>query len=517
MNRTHPSPVTGTLLLLTLLVLLPAAARGGGGPLGFLEAHDPSQAWVVDSGFDPLAVYGLALDPPWQVGLDALTRVDVDLAGPEPELLSTPPLGAGGWLMSFALSPDGDTAVASTLGPNGLLVVRGLRQGEPAVDAVLPMERFPLSLDVSPDGRTAVAGLQLGGPGTAQVAVIAGLPEAPFVEEIVDLGIAAEVLGAVESVDFGRDGRRVLVQTALHRHPAPPLFFLPDVVLQVVELGPGAARVSEPLVLPPQPFLPPGPPFEGLATGRALGDSAILCDGDTAVVGSTGALNLFQPDARVLLVRGVRSGALRVERVLTLAEGVGIAPFQVTVAPDCSAWITNTFDASVTRIGGLLSGDLGAVELESHSTVYPFPAEPALTPDGARLLVHHPRTPANGVPPPAVTVLDARTGAVLGPPLGGPVVAWAEVKDGTLATVEPGLVDHLRALGRSGHGPTTERLVGLVRRAVALAAEGRPAAARAQLTAFLAQVDSLAARGVLGPVEAWLYHDLAGAGLQALP
>lgn len=514
MKRTHRTHAAATLILASCLPLFSVAeVPEADDPLGFLDTQDAAHAWVIDSGFDPGAFYGLTFDPPWRIGTNALTRIG--LAG-APQILSTTPLGNAGSVMTFALSPDGDTALVSTLLPNQILVVRGLRQDLPQVTATLPVALFPLSFDFAPDGRSAAAGLQRNGPGTAQIARIVGLPETPAIGEAVDLGAHANVLSAVESVDWSRDGRRILVQTALHQHPAPPLFFLPEIAMQVLALDDGNAQVSAPLILPAEPFLRPRPPFEELLTGVAIGDSVILCDGDTALVGSTGALNLGQRDARLLFLRGVRAGSLVVERILTLDDGVGVAPFQVTVGPDCAAWVTNTFDGSVTRVGGLLVGDFGAIELRTFATSYPFPGEPAATSDGRRLLVHHPRAPRNGVPPAAVTVWDPPDDTAVGSPLTGPVTAWIEVKDATLAAQRPGLLDYLRALSTPERAAQFERLIGHVRRAIDFAAGGHSPAARAELLAFRNQVEFQKNRGMLAEAEARLFTDLAVAGQQAL-
>lgn len=500
--------------LLGCLGLLPVTAVAAENPLGFLRQQDADHAWVIDSGFDPGAFYGLSLDPPWVGGGNALTRIG--LGEGAPRILSTTPLGADGAAMSLALSPDGDTALVSTLRPSQVLVVRGLRRGAPRVTAALPLERFPLSFGFAPDGRWAAVGLQLDGPGTAQVALLGGLPEAPALGRVVDLGVRADVLSAVESVDVSRDGGRLLVQTGLHRHPDPPLFFLPDIALQVVDLRRANASASDPLILPAEPTLPPEPAFEGLQTGRALGDSVILCDGDTAVVGSTGAINLGQPDARLIFVGGVLSDDLRVERVLTPADGVGIGPFQVALGPDCAAWVSNTVESSVTRIDGLLAGDLDGLELTTHPIGGVAAAEPAVTPDGGTVLVHRPRAPRDGAPPATVAVIDAGTGEPLGPPLAGPLAAWIEVKDSTLATHPPGLVDHLHALAEPSNASELGRLVALVERAAERAAADDPAAAREGLLSFSSKVEDLRLRGTIGRVEARLFHDLAATALAVL-
>ena len=333
------------------------------------------------------------------------------------------------------------------MAPHQILVIRGLADSSPWIAATLDVEKIPLSFGFSPDGTRAAVGNQLNGAGKASVTLLRGLPAAPVIDRTLGLKARAKVLSAVESVEFTRRGDSLVAQIGLHDEAASPGFFLANVVLQVVHDPFGEPEVSSPLRIPAGSWIPPTPPFEGLRTGRALGDSALLCDGDTLVTPVPGALDIGQPDARIVIVRGVRTGELSIQRTLTPLDGVGIAPFQVTLANDCSAIVTNTFSSTVTRITGLLDPDPNAIRLLSWNTSYPFPAEPAVVANGSALFVHHPRPPISNVPPAAVSGYRVRDGRILKRRVvEGPVRAWLQVKDQTLATWPAGLVDYLEGV-----------------------------------------------------------------------
>lgn len=494
------------------LALGAVAATAAAADLRFLDAADASRAFVLDSTFDPTPWVG-ELDPPYEPGADRLVALTELATGGR--VAAQIDLDAPGTAFAFALSPDGDTAIVLMIEPHGLVVVRGLAGSDAHVADIVPLAEQPLSAAFAPDGRSAAIGQQRSGAGHATLSLIDGLPDAPRVARLVGLGIEAAVLSAVESVDFGLDGRRLLVQTALHDEPAAPGFFLPRVALQVVSIGPARARpkVSEPLWLPATPALPPAPPFGGLDTGVALGDSAIGCDGETAVVPVSGALDLGQPDARVLLVEGIRRARPRLAAVLTPADGVGIAPLQVARMPDCRALLTNVFSGTATTL--TWSPAERRPTLASYPLGAPFPAEPAATADGRHAIVHHPRVPLDGVPPALVTVYTADTMTPAGPPVGGPVRAWVQVKDSTLAVFPPGLVDLVRAA--TAHDPDAGMQLGsLVRRAIDAAAAGQTGLAAASLARFDAELRRLERHGVVAAPNARAMHDLARVGLRSL-
>lgn len=527
------SGTTVPLLALTLFLAvgleapaqeLPVPKHAGDGPLRFLAAQPGWIAYALDSAFDPTGFVGV-LDPPYEPGENLLAVLS--RRGGDPRVARTLRLGDQGFVLSFALSPDGDTALVGRHAPEEVLVVRGLRLGRPHVAEAIPLATAPLSFAFAPDGTFAVVGNQTG-PGEASLTVVAGLPGAVRVAGAVGLGIEAQVLGAVESVDFSHDGRRLLVHTALHDDPAPPGFLMPRVVLQVVRgLDPGAPGpgpdVSEPLLLPRESALPPEPAFAGLPTGVALGDSALLCDGDSAIVPVSGALDLGQPDARIFLVRGLEAGRPEIARTLSPADGLGVAPLQVALAPDCSrAVVTNVFTGDASLLTGLGDPTFASVEVTALSLGFPFPAEPAIAPGGDTLWVHHPRIPLDGVPPAAVTVFDlagpgqaALTPA--GPPVMGPVRAWLQAKDRTLAAHPPSLVNYVMAFTEGLAIQVRRSLYRDVRAAIVLSeVRGLEGVAAHFLDRFLDKVARFEGEGKLTAVEARVLTDLAGVGLRRL-
>lgn len=522
-KRTVLSP-----LVLALALLLGGASAGSGqdavtashraeSPLGFLAVKPAWRAYALDSAFDPTPFLGV-LDPPYEPGenlLSVLTR-----NGADPRVGRTVPLGSAGYALAFDLSPDGDTALVGRHDPSEVLVVRGLLTGRPRIAATLAVPSAPLSFAFAPDGTYALVGDQAG-PGEATLTRVGGLPDAPRLDGTVALGVEAQVLTAVESVDFSHDGDRLLVQTALHDDPAPPGFLLPRVALQVVRgfAGGGTPVVSEPLMLPRDAALPPQPPFTDAPTGVALGDSALLCDGDSAIVPVSGAIDLGQPDARIFLVRGLEAGAPEIARTLSVADGVGIGPLQVALMPDCGgAIVTNVFSGDVSLICGLDDPTFASVEVTSSPLSYPFPAEPAVAPYGKALWVHHPRVPLDGAPPAAVTVLEMDDGALApaGAPLTGPIRAWLQAKDRTLATHPPSLVNYVVVFTEGLPLRVRHTLYRDVRAAIVLAGAGLHGLAVHFLESFRGNVADFEAEGKLTPVEARVLRDLAEVGRRRL-
>ncbi len=415
--------------------------------LHFLLPKSSGVAYGLDSAFDPTPFLG-ELQPPYEAGGNVLTPIH---GLPDVPALGEPiSLGGDGAVLAFSLSPDGDSAAAVRIRPNELLILRGFGDGQAVVESTVALDGQPLSLAFSPSGDHLAIGLQ--GMGEASVAIVDMFADTAEVREIVGLGVSAVALDAVEAVEFAMNGRSLLAQFSIHNAPAgTPAFFAPDVFLaQIRQQAGGGFAVSAPLPLPSQPVLPPKPPFDQLNTGVALGDFVQLCDGDSALVPVSGALDIGQPDARIIRVGGLAAGHLGVSQVLTVADGVGIAPFQIALAADCdTAFISNAFSGDITRISGLAGSGSENLTLETFPLASPFPAEPVITPNQASVLVHHPRVPLNQVPPALVTAYHAGDLAPAGEPMIGPVRAWLQAKDQTLAANPVSFVDILHASGLS--------------------------------------------------------------------
>lgn len=502
-------------------VLLAAACSNGPegtvahGRLAFLAPQDATRAYVIDSGFDPLFVGVGPFDPPYEPGTNQLTV----LGGVGTELFVERTIDLGeGTAVVFGLSPDGDTALVGTKRPPRweLVVVRGLRRGPAHVARRQPLPWLPSAFAFSPDGTTAYVGS--GQETSLVVAVVDGLPDAPRVGRTIDLGVSGSVHATANSLDLSLDGTRLLVQSVVQDTLAFPDGFLLRPLIQVVKdpAGPDP-EVSAPLELPTAPALPPQPPFEGLSTGIALGDSAILRDGDCAIVPCSGALDLGQPDARIFLLRGIRAGEPRIARVLTPDDGVRPSPFQVSLFPDGDrAMVSNTLDASVTIVSGLSVPGFSSVHLESFPVLRSPAAEPSVTPDGRALVVLHKQAPIDGSLPAAVSNYSLGLGTVtpLGAPLGGPVRAPPYWKDSTLETFQPGLSDGLRATTLPV--PMGKDLQSRIDAAVWFADRGKDQEATEQLRGFREEVRRLEQINELSPLEAGMLDTLAHVGVERL-
>ncbi|MDJ0654455.1 MAG: hypothetical protein QNJ40_09900 [Xanthomonadales bacterium] len=426
---------------LPALLLLASCAAQGANPadLAFLGSAESSYAWVLDSSYDPTPVIGV-LDPPYQAGRNQLSRIDLATG----EIDAAIALGDRAPVLAFSLSPDGTTGIALRIFDNALLVISGMDEPATAELREYPLPHQPLSAGFFGGGAHAVIGYQTGA-GALLAGVVENLDQ-PVVHVPSELGIEAPYLGAVEAIAVTHDDRRVITQSALHQvPPSDPAFFTPQIAVQSHELLHGQLVPDSTLLLDPIPVLPPSPPFDHLETGVALGDFAVGCDDDRLVVPVSGALDLGQPDARVLILKGVSDGFLELEQTLSIADGVGLAPLQIDLAADCDLGvITNVFAGTVTRLTGIAGGRF---QLDETPLIMPFPAEPAISPDMQTLVVHHPRPPLNGVPPGNVTIYQLSNVAPRGGPVFGEVRAWLQAKDRTLATWPPGLMDRVISFG----------------------------------------------------------------------
>ena len=376
------------IILVSLLYVCAASAQPG--PLDFLGNADSGVVWVLDSSLDPEPFVG-PLNPPYDVGENALTRIDLETG----DVTASIPLGLSGPVLAFELSPDGDTAIAARIFNNALVVIDGLSSPETATIREYPLPMQPLALAFTADGRRAAIGYQTGA-GEAHIAMITGLNQSDVtIGEPVSLGVSAQFLTAVEAIDFSLDGSRLVTQTALHDAPPPdPVYFMPRIALQSNAVWADGIAVGPAYEPDRQSVLPPMPPFTNAPTGVALGDFALTCDGLTALVPVSGALDIGQPDARILVVDGINTGHLVLRETLTPANGVEIAPFQIALSADCDrAVVTNAFSGTMTEINGVRAGQF----LPGGSPLLmPFPGEPAITADSRYVAVQHPRPPLDG-------------------------------------------------------------------------------------------------------------------------
>ncbi|MDJ0909773.1 MAG: hypothetical protein QNI99_11310 [Woeseiaceae bacterium] len=427
------------IILLPLLFACAVSAEPG--PLDFLDRADSDVVWVLDSGLDPTPFIG-PLNPPYEVGQNALTRLDLATG----EITASIPLGSSGPVLAFELSPDGDTAIAARIFDNALLVIDGLASPETVTIHEYPLPLQPLSLAFSSDGRRAAIGYQTGA-GEAYVALVDRMDSSdPSIQDPVGLGISADYLTAVEAIDFSLDGSRLVTQTAMHDvAPPDPAYFMPRVALQSSAVWADGIAVGPAFEPGRQSILPPAPPFSGAPTGVALGDFALTCDGLTALVPVSGALDIGQPDARILVVDGINTGHLVLRKTLTPADGVDVAPLQVALSADCErALVTNAFAGTMTHLTGVREGDFA---LTGNPLLMPFPSEPAISADSRYIVIQHPRPPLDGVPPSNVTVYDGGTLTPALAPIFGPVRSWLQAKDRTLAVWPAGLLDRVDAAG----------------------------------------------------------------------
>lgn len=427
------------IIVLTLaLTQSPQVVFGSG--LDFLLPKPADHAYVLDSAFDPTGFIGV-LNPPYEPGDNQITVLG-ELPG-APSIVDVVPLAADTPIFSMAMSPDGRTMAVTRMITNEVLIVRDFHDAMSMSIEVVPMPDLPLALGFSPTGDRLAVGLQ--GTGQATVQLVEQVRTVPALGELVELGISSDVLNAVEAIGFDFSGRRVLAQVSLHQaHLPDPAFFVPQIVLVPMDVSGGEVLVGAAWFAPQESFLPPTPPFDALSTGAPLGDFAWLCDGDRVIVPVSGALDIGQADARILVLSGASGTGLELMHTFTLLDGVGIGPFQIDLGADCdTAIVTNAFSGDLTRIRGL-DGPWQDWTLSTHSASSPFPSEPAFSPDQNALLIHHPRVPLDGVPPSVVTSYSGADLAPLGAPLSGPVRAWAQVKDSTLTTWPASFVDRLR-------------------------------------------------------------------------
>ncbi len=491
------------------------------GRLDFLKMQDSTRAYAIDS---PFSIPNLT--PPYEPGLGQL----VVLGGVKSTLfVERTVLAEGSFVGALEMSPDGDTAalLGRGLAGNRIVIVRGLKSGaisQRAVQLLAP----PFSLTWSPDGTYLVVGLELmgdEGPQSVKMSLISGLPDAPRLEYTFDLGLSVMPPGYTDIayLEISRDGGRLLVQAHQHLGNVLPVEGLPIVTLLVLaNVRPGAAPfISGKLVLPADnPALPPAPALAGMPTGVANGDSALLCDGDSAIVPVPGAFGpLNSPDARIFLIRGVSTGKLTIVRTLGPADGVPPANYQVALATDCDrAVITRNFRGNALAVvTGLSDPSFASVSVRALPSSYNYgPAEASITADNQTIVAAHPRFPASIYPAAATNYEFGPSFTPLGPPLVGPVRGPFTIRDGLIHTFPPGLSDYLMVFTEGGPPGIRESLLAQINRAVRSADEGEDGTARAALSSFSNQVRVLQAAGILSAVKAGVLTALAHVAIDRL-
>jgi len=84
---------------------------------------------------------------------------------------------------------------------------------------------------------------------------------------------------------------------------------------------------------------------------------SISPNGDMVIVTHGNPLPALHKES-ISILTGLKSGALKLERTLTPADGVGSAPTAIRITPDGdTALVTNPYDATVSILKGIRSGD----------------------------------------------------------------------------------------------------------------------------------------------------------------
>jgi hypothetical protein len=334
------------------------------------------------------------------------------------------------------------------------------------------------------------------------------------------VGNPVPVKGSILSLEVNHAGDRVLLHAQYHDCDDAPRGYSTHVQV-IFDPFPGdRARVSAPLTLPRWSAVPPSPPWEGLPTALAIGDAVLLCDGDTALVPSAGWVSLaVQPDAQIFLVRGVRSGELRVARTLGPEDGVQLTPLEVALSPDAdSVVVTNLFPQSVSVVSGLSDTSFENISIETFP-VSQASVIPAVTPDGRTLLVGGPMGPVDNCPPPHILNYALEAGQIH--PIGarvidGPIHMSFIWVDSNFNTFPPGLTDHVNVFTADLHPAVGTLLRRQIDTAVAAADLGNDEVARNALEVFRREVELLRRADRLNAVEARVLDTLAGTGLKVL-
>jgi hypothetical protein len=516
-----------TILLFTASLLLAACTSDPPKRrLAFLLSQDTTRAYVLDSAFHNDLLGLPPTDPPYESGLNQLTVLG-DVHTPFMSVERTIPLGPQGWLIGFALSPDGDTALILRIDPNEVVVLRGLKSTAPYIQATIPFPKttvgprvLPISVTISPDGSWALIGNGVdGGPGgPLKLHVLNGLPEKPVFFGEIDLGPDEEIdCGAVASIRITDDGKRAALIHWWGRTHTP----IPDEQSMMLIRGPGpggAQEIVDQLFMSLDPVIPPPPEYEGKNVGLTSGSFVPLWDSDSAVVPMLGAVDLDVVDARILLIRGLSSGQLEIVRTLGPADGVEISPAFCTRLPDSDrVVISHLFAQKFTVLSGLSDSTFQSVGLETFPGDTPIMGSLAVTPDGQTLVLSTPRGPRDNLPPSHVTnwSYDGQSIAALGPALYGPVHEVPFWRDGGIRTVRPGLNDYVaccEALPKA----VRESLTAKVTEAVALAEQGRDEESIETLVAFETDVASLVRDKILAEEDAKIMQTLAELGRERL-
>ncbi|MCA9668915.1 MAG: hypothetical protein KC503_25145 [Myxococcales bacterium] len=486
-----------------------AVHSSSAGILDFLKKHDSDHVYAVDAQFTQSP-------PPGNDSFITLSGIKSTLA------VANVFQPAGGFVGALEVSPDGDTAVMAGRGPSGnrAIIIGGLKSGNPHEIAAVPLPHPTLSFAFSPDGTYLSVGYDF--VPDAKITVISGLPNNPTVAYTFNLGVSAASAAVVESQQFSHDGKQLLATVGTYPGGPPPgVIFGQERRLLVLEnVHPDSTPVVTGNLLLPDtnPALPPLPQFAGQPTGKALGEAALLCDGDSAIMPVSGVFTppVSSPDARIFLIKGIKSGNLQIVKTLGPADGVPPELVQVAVAPDCDRAVMNS-----TGVFAVVSGLSDPTFSNVTVTVTPAsnyasgPSEADVTPDNTTLVAVHPRKPFP-TPPAAATnwSFASNTLTPIGPVLQGPFRGSVATKDHLVDAFDAGLSDYT-ALFTSG---STQNLLQLkINLAIKHADHGRYRAASAVLKSYQRRVKRLKQHGALSATQATVLDSLAQVGRDRLP
>jgi len=538
--------LAGSVILLASVT----PATGQTGRLDFLKAKDSSFALYGNTSatFVPGKVYpnelvlitGLPSNP------TIAARVDIGLD--PPLCITDEPCGN---IRSVALSPDGDTALATSdpsdpqpPAPRGVSTLFLIRNVRAFVGSKNPSDLrirkfratdYPQLDNVSgiafgPDGHWAVVNTIGPGPidltyNTARgtLVTITGLPDAPVFSNPfqipshsqgnIDLSVDGETLVMNDvSDDTGgvRKSNQFLVKGI---RPGGP----PPVIVGKHSFGfpPGAVTFATPPVR----------------------DARLSLDGRFVLAPSAVILNLGPPpigDSHIWILGPPHSGNLPLVREFTAADGADGGPYVAATSPDGdSALFVNTLDAGGAELlTGLLTGDPSKFQLKALPFPFfgpPFPLgpggppvlashiQPKFTPDGETALV------TNWINPGVISLPLTPSISVLTGFQSGQIRVVTHLSSPTLnafdystliATVPSGLQDYVNLY--LPPGAARNLLTTLLKDAIERADHGQTGASVVALLGFIGSSYGLERQGILTPGRTTILVTQATIGVQTL-
>jgi hypothetical protein len=536
-------------LLVLLLVFSPAAiAQSLPGRLDFLKSKDSTFALFANTSAtlqpgkqypnEVVLITGLPSNP------TISARVDLGL-----HPVCQAPVCAG--IRSLALSPDGDTALATSdpddnhINISTLFLLRNIRafvKSRNPADLKIRTFRateFPDLENVSglafgPDGTWAVANTIGRGPidltyqtARGTVIVITGLPDNPVFSPPFAVPMHSQ-----GNIDLSVDGETLLLNDVTDRTGGVEK----NNVFVLQGIGPGGRpprMVGSATIVKPQEF-----PAEGTPVVK---DARLTVDGKF-VISPVGLIREFDSQGlpvglNQIVIYGPigPNGKLGVARLLTEADGVEGGPYYAAVSPDGgTALIVNDLDIGGAKLlTGLGSGDPTQIQLKPLPFPFfgpPFPLGPngppvlashvqaKFTPDGETALV------ANWIIPPLANAPLSPSVSVLTGFQSGNIHVVTHLTSPTLntfdfnqiiATVPSGLEDYINL-----YVPASEARINLntqLNTAIVRADRGDPPGQIVEVLAnFTSSVNDLRRQGVLTLRQADTLNALATVGMQAV-